>query len=65
MSDDPLHGVPGELKTALKARPAALAAWTRLPPSHRAEYAKWIGEAKAPAAKARRAGQAAAKLTGG
>lgn len=62
---DPLAGIPGELKAAIKSRPAALQAWTKLPPSHRAEYVKWILEAKKPDVKARRAGQAVAKLTGG
>ena len=65
MSDDPLAGIPGELKAAIKARPAALMAWTRLPPSHRAEYVKWILEAKQGETRVRRAGQAVAKLTGG
>jgi uncharacterized protein YdeI (YjbR/CyaY-like superfamily) len=60
-----MAGIPGELKQALKARPAAGPAWAKLPPSHRAEYVKWITEAKGPEARARRAGQAVSKLTGG
>ena len=58
-------GIPGELKKALAQRPAAQAAWDRLPPSHKAEYVKWISEAKGAETKARRANQAVAKLTGG
>jgi uncharacterized protein YdeI (YjbR/CyaY-like superfamily) len=57
--------IPGELKKALAARPAALAAFEKLPPSHKAEYVRWIMEAKTPDMRARRAGQAAARLTGG
>ncbi|HWE46435.1 MAG TPA: YdeI/OmpD-associated family protein [Caulobacteraceae bacterium] len=58
-------GIPGELKKALAQRPAAQAAWDKLPPSHKAEYVKWIVEAKAGDARVRRASQAVAKLTGG
>ena len=58
-------GIPGELKKALAQRPAAQAAWDKLPPSHKAEYVKWITEAKGGDAKTRRASQTAAKLTGG
>lgn len=58
-------GIPGELKKALAQRPAALAAFEKLPPSHKAEYVRWINEAKTPDMRARRAGQAVARLTGG
>lgn len=37
---------PRELLDALAADPAARAAYDTLPPSHRAEYARWIDEAK-------------------
>ena len=62
MTDEP--AIPGELKKALAARPAAAAAFAKLPPSHKAEYVRWITEAKSPDARAKRAGQAAAKLSG-
>ena len=58
-------GIPGELKKALAERPAAQAAWDKLPPSHKAEYIRWITEAKAGDTRVRRATQAVAKLTGG
>jgi len=57
--------IPGELKKALAGRPAALAAFEKLPPAHKAECVRWIIEAKTPEMRARRAGQAAARLTGG
>ena len=37
---------PPELSAALAEDPAARAAYQALPPSHRREYTKWIGEAK-------------------
>jgi hypothetical protein len=42
----PERPVPPALQTALDANPAALAAWTAFAPSHRREYAEWVGEAK-------------------
>jgi uncharacterized protein YdeI (YjbR/CyaY-like superfamily) len=57
--------IPGELKKALAARPAAGAAFEKLPPSHKAEYVKWINDCKTPETRARRAGLAVARLTGG
>jgi uncharacterized protein YdeI (YjbR/CyaY-like superfamily) len=57
--------IPGELKKALAARPAAAAAFERLPPSHKAEYVRWITEAKGQDTRVRRANMAVAKLTGG
>jgi uncharacterized protein YdeI (YjbR/CyaY-like superfamily) len=57
-------GLPGELKKAMAQRPAAQAAWDKLPPSHKAEYLKWIAEAKGTDAKARRASQTVARITG-
>jgi uncharacterized protein YdeI (YjbR/CyaY-like superfamily) len=59
------EGLPGELKKALASRPAAAAAFEKLPPSHKAEYVRWINEGKTPEAKAKRAGQAVIKLSGG
>lgn len=54
--------IPGELKKALAARPAAAAAFERLKPAQKAEIAKWVGEAKGDM-RLRRAGMAAARLT--
>src|SRR5215210_1990616 len=39
-------GEPPELLAALAKNSAARAAYEALPPSHRREYVKWIGEAK-------------------
>ncbi|MBS0296207.1 MAG: YdeI/OmpD-associated family protein [Proteobacteria bacterium] len=55
---------PGELKKALDSRPAAKAAWEKLPPSHKNEYIRWITEAKKPETRMHRVGQAVSKLTG-
>lgn len=57
--------IPGELKKALAQRPAAAAAFDKLPPSHKAEYVRWIVEAKKPETRVRRASMAVSKLTGG
>jgi uncharacterized protein YdeI (YjbR/CyaY-like superfamily) len=57
--------IPGELKKALASRPAPAAAFEKLPPAHKAEYVRWITEAKAPEMRVRRASMAVAKLTGG
>jgi len=56
--------IPGELKKALTARPSAQAAFDVLPPDQKAKVVGWIIEAKGEM-RARRAGQAAARLTGG
>ena len=56
--------VPGELKKALDGRPAARAAWEKLPPSHKNEYVRWITEANKPELRMKRVGQTVAKLTG-
>lgn len=58
-------GIPGELKKALASRPAAGAAFENLPTSHKAEYVRWIAEGKTPETRAKRAGHAVAKLSGG
>jgi uncharacterized protein YdeI (YjbR/CyaY-like superfamily) len=57
-------GIPGELKKALAQRPAAQAAWEKLPPSHKAEFIRWITEAKAADARMRRVTQTVSKLSG-
>ena len=38
--------VPADVNAAMAADAAAYAAFLALPPSHRREYLKWIGEAK-------------------
>src|SRR5215210_3902953 len=45
---------PPELLAALEENPAVQAAYEALPPSHRREYARWIGEAKQPDTRAER-----------
>ena len=62
MADIP---IPGELKKALASRPAAAAAFAKLLPSHKAEYVRWINEAKGQDVRVRRANMAIARLTGG
>ncbi len=57
--------IPPELTSALAAQPAAGAAFASLPPSHRREYAQWVGEAKRPDTRHRRAAATAAKLLQG
>ena len=56
---------PSELAAALAADPTARAAYDALPPSHRAEYDRWIEEAVKPDTRARRAARAAERLRGG
>ena len=56
--------IPGELKKALAARPAAQAAFKALPADQRAQIVAWINEANGDM-RARRAGLAATRLTGG
>lgn len=53
---------PAELSAALDAAPAARGAYDALPPSHRAEYDRWIAEAVKPETRARRAQQAVERL---
>lgn len=57
--------LPGELKKALAARPAAKAAYEALAPARKAEIIAFITQVKTPSEKARRAGLACARLTGG
>jgi len=54
----PPLAVPPELTAALKKHATARAAFEKLPPSHRREYARWIGEAKRPETKAKRVADA-------
>ena len=46
--------LPSALAAALAAHAAAAAAFERMPPSHRQEYAEWVAEAKGEATRARR-----------
>jgi uncharacterized protein YdeI (YjbR/CyaY-like superfamily) len=50
--------VPPELVAALAEDQAAQATFSGFAPSHRREYAEWIGEAKRPETRARRVAQA-------
>jgi uncharacterized protein YdeI (YjbR/CyaY-like superfamily) len=54
--------LPIELGDVLRQSPAARAAYDALPPSHRRSYHRWVGEAKKPETRARRAAQAIAHL---
>ena len=55
---------PPELSAALAENPAARAAYTALPPSHRREYAKWIGETKQAETRGERVGKMVRRLSG-
>lgn len=46
--------LPDDLAAALDADPAARAGFDALAPSHRKEYARWVGEAKRPETRERR-----------
>jgi len=59
---DPVE--PVELLEALAGNPAADAAYQALPPSHRQEYARWIGEAARPATRAERVAKTLRRLSG-
>lgn len=54
--------VPKELKAALAKDTAALAAFEKLPPSHRRQYADYIAEAKQAETRERRARKAVEML---
>jgi antitoxin component of MazEF toxin-antitoxin module len=53
---------PPELLAALAENPAARAAYEALEPSHRREYAKWIGEAKQAETRAERVAKMIGRL---
>jgi uncharacterized protein YdeI (YjbR/CyaY-like superfamily) len=57
--------IPPELTAALAGHPAAGAAFSELPPSHRREYAQWVGEAKRAETRVRRATATAVKVLDG
>ena len=54
---------PAELAAALAASSTARAAYEALPPSHRHEYDRWVGEAVKAETRSRRAAQAGGRLT--
>jgi hypothetical protein len=55
---------PPELLAALAADPVANTAYQALPPSHRQEYARWIGEAVRPQTRAERVAKTLRRLNG-
>ncbi|WP_314158892.1 YdeI/OmpD-associated family protein [Actinomyces oris] len=57
MSDDQT-GIPAELSEALRVNETAERIFAALPPSHRNEYMRWIGEAKRAETRRRRAAKA-------
>ena len=58
MSDEQT-AIPEELSEALSENEAAVKIFAALPPSHRNEYMRWIGEAKRAETRRRRATKAA------
>jgi uncharacterized protein YdeI (YjbR/CyaY-like superfamily) len=54
--------VPPELAAALAANPDATIAFEGLSFSHTQEYAEWVGEAKRPVTRERRAAQAVERI---
>ncbi len=54
--------IPSELREALAKDPVAKAAFGKLPPSHRRQYAVYIGEAKQAETRERRAQNAVEML---
>ncbi len=60
---DKLVQVPKDLEAALGKDALALAAWDKIPPSHKKEYLKWINEAKKPQTRERRIEQTVRRLT--
>ncbi|MGF1549783.1 MAG: YdeI/OmpD-associated family protein [Sphingomonadaceae bacterium] len=57
--------VPGDLRAALDAEPAAAATFESFAPSHRREYVEWVIEAKRSETRARRIAQAVALMAEG
>jgi uncharacterized protein YdeI (YjbR/CyaY-like superfamily) len=54
-----------DINEALRANPAALSRFEGLPPSHKAEYLKWIDEAKRAETRTRRIAGMIDRLTSG
>ena len=61
----PAVEVPIELASRLRSDPQAKDAFEALAPSHRREYARWVGEAKLPQTRVRRSAAAAERLKSG
>jgi uncharacterized protein YdeI (YjbR/CyaY-like superfamily) len=59
---DPAAAIPGDVEAALRAHGEAWESFTRLAPSHRRNYVRWIDAAKRPETRARRAAEAVARL---
>jgi bifunctional DNA-binding transcriptional regulator/antitoxin component of YhaV-PrlF toxin-antitoxin module len=57
--------VPAELETVLSGSPSARAYYEGLAFTHRREYAQWVGEAKRPETRSRRAARAVEMLLEG
>jgi Bacteriocin-protection, YdeI or OmpD-Associated/Domain of unknown function (DUF1905) len=57
--------LPEELAASLDQDPEAAERFAALAPSHRREYARWVGSAKQPATRQRRAAQALEKIREG
>jgi hypothetical protein len=55
---------PPELLAALDENPAVRAAYEALPPSHRREYARWVGETKQAETRAERVAKMVRRLGG-
>lgn len=51
---DHKNGVPEDVSAALSLNEAAAKNFAGMPPSHKAEYVKWIEEAKRPETRSRR-----------
>jgi uncharacterized protein YdeI (YjbR/CyaY-like superfamily) len=60
----PETAIPDDILATLNAVPEAKARFDRLPPSHKAEYLKWVLEAKRPDTRARRVGAMVERLIG-
>jgi uncharacterized protein YdeI (YjbR/CyaY-like superfamily) len=65
MASQDVVDVPEDLRAALAADAQAERAFAVLPRSHKAEYLKWIGEARKPETRARHVGQTIDRLRGG
>jgi uncharacterized protein YdeI (YjbR/CyaY-like superfamily) len=59
---EPAATVPGDVEAALRAHGEAWANFSRLAPSHRRNYVRWIEAAKRPETRARRVAEAVARL---
>ena len=62
MASQDVMDVPADLRAALAADAQAECAFAALARSHKAEYLKWIAEAKKPETRARRVAETIARL---